>query len=271
VLEDKQYKCGINWLDNICGGLYEKTLTLYLGGTNVGKSIFMCNDAARFMSLGYNVVFITFEMSPKKVMKRIAANLFNIKMEEYERKEKDISWIKSKLQTFNSESWLTPGELYIKEFPTSSGTTIDVENYIAELQKEKSIHIDVIIIDYIGIMANYRNPNTENTYIKLKQISEDLRGLAVKNNSLVISAMQTGKNAWDVSDIKLADMAESSGVTHATDLIIAIIQDESMYQNKEYWLKILKMRDGGGKTSKCKFLIDYDKMQLTETEHIISL
>ena len=34
-------------------------------------------------------------------------------------------------------------------------------------------------------MCNYRNPNSENTYLKIKALAEDLRGLAVKYDFIV--------------------------------------------------------------------------------------
>ena len=47
--------------------------------------------------------------------------------------------------------------------------------------------------DYINILANHRNPNTENTYMKIKQIAEDLRGMAVRRDYLVVSATQVNR------------------------------------------------------------------------------
>ena len=58
------------------GGLDPKTLTCYIGGTNVGKSCLLCNDAAEFVRKGKNTIYITCEMSPAKVARRIACNLF---------------------------------------------------------------------------------------------------------------------------------------------------------------------------------------------------
>jgi len=48
----------------------------------------------------------------------------------------------------------------------------------------------------------------------------------------------------------------------------ALIQDAMMHANREYWLKILKIRDGQGKGSRCRFEIDYDHMRITETDDI---
>ncbi len=260
---------GKDFIDRRTGGYDKKTLICYCGQSGIGKSIWLCNDAANFVEKGYNVVYISAEMSAKKVAKRIGANLLNIKMDEYDLKSKDVNFMKRKLQNV-SQGVMPPGRLIIKEFPTSQASILDIEAYLKDLEETKDFKVNVLIVDYINILANYRNPNTENTYIKIKQIAEDLRGLAVKRDLLVISATQIGKAGWDSTDVKIEHISESAGLAHTCDLIYAIIQDEMMHVNNEYWLKILKIRDGEGLGIKCRFEIDYNFMRLKETGDITS-
>jgi len=97
------------------GGLPIKTLNIALAGTGVGKSLFMCHCAASNLSSGYNVLYITLEMSEEKIAERIDANLLNetidmlsmLPKDAYERK---VDRVKEK----------TTGKLIIKEYPTAS-------------------------------------------------------------------------------------------------------------------------------------------------------
>lgn len=259
---------GWTFIDNVSGGGYDpKSLIVYAGEQNVGKSIWLANDAANFVRMGHNVVFITAEMSAQKVMKRIGSNLLSIPMMEYDEKSANRDFVKRRLERV-SRGLLPPGKLFIKEFPTSQGTILDIEAYLKDLEETQDHKVNVLVVDYINILANYRNPNTENTYMKIKQIAEDLRALAVKRNMLVISATQINRGAWDSTEIKMENIAESAGLAHTADVMYAIIQDSMMHANREYWLKVLKIRDGQGKGSRCRFLIDYDHMRITETEDI---
>ena len=43
-----------------------------------------------------------------------------------------------------------------------------------------------------------------------------------------------------------------------------------MHMNNEYWLKLLKLRNGEGKNSRCLYTIDYTYMRLRETDTIIN-
>jgi replicative DNA helicase len=266
--KSKKLETGWTFIDNISGGGYDpKSLIVYAGEQNVGKSIWLANDAANFVRMGHNVVFITAEMSAQKVLKRIGSNLLDINMMEYDQKSANRDFIKRKLERI-SRGLLPPGKLFVKEFPTSQGTVLDIESYLKELEESQEHKVNVLVVDYINILSNYRNPNTENTYMKIKQIAEDLRALAVKKEMLVISATQLNRGAWDSTEIKMENIAESAGLAHTADVMYALIQDSMMHANREYWLKVLKIRDGQGKGNRCRFNINYDFMRLTETDDI---
>lgn len=264
----KKIETGWTFVDRISGGGYDpKSLVVYAGEQGLGKSIWLANDAANFVRMGHNVAFITAEMSGQKVLKRIGANLLDISMSDYDEKSANRDFMKRRLERV-SRGILPPGKLFVKEFPTSQATVLDIEAYLKLLEENQDHKIDVIVVDYINILANYRNPNTENTYMKIKQIAEDLRALAVKRDMLVISATQINRGAWDATEVKMENIAESAGLAHTVDVMYALIQDAMMYASREYWLKVLKIRDGQGKGSRCRFTIDYDHMRLSETEDI---
>ena len=245
----------------------------------MGKSIVLCNDAANYVRMGKNVLFITCEMAKEKVTRRISANLFDMNLEDYDKLVEDPQKVKKKLkQLANSNPFIELGKLRIKELPTGQGTVFDVERYIKEVQETYKYKVDVVIIDYINIMCNYRQPNSENTYLKIKTLAEDLRGIAVKYDVLVVTASQIGRNALDSSDINLTDISESMGLNHTCDNVIGIIQTEEMrigeLINGEavpyYWMKVLKIREGEGKGTKFRVDINYNKMKLTERTDMIN-
>ena len=264
----KKIETGWSFVDRVSGGGYDtKSLIVYAGEQNIGKSIWLANDAANFVKMGHNVVFITAEMSAQKVLKRIGANLLHVPMSDYDKNASNRDYMKRKLEKV-SRGLLPPGKLFVKEYPTSQGTIPDIESYLKDLEENQDHKVNVLVVDYINILANYRNPNTENTYMKIKQIAEDLRALAVKRNMLVISATQINRGAWDATEVRMENIAESAGLAHTADVMYALIQDSVMHAEREYWLKVLKIRDGQGKGSRCRFTIDYEHMRLTETDDI---
>ena len=217
--------------------------------------------------MGTNTAVITAEMSSHKFMKRIASNLLSIDISEYDVKSKNVDLIKRKLESIG-DGLTPPGQLFVKQFPTSQATVLDIEAYLKQIEEERKIKLGAIVIDYINILANYRNVNTENTYMKIKQIAEDLRAMGVRNGWLIVTATQINRNNYNSSDLTMKDVAESAGLSHTADIMLGIIQDDIMRAGYEYWLKILKIRDGEGKGHKCKLNINYNYMRLTETDEV---
>lgn len=240
----------------------------YVNGFLCHNSIFLCNDAVNFVRNGKNVLFITCEMSAKKVIKRMGANLLDISIDEYDKLSKDVNFIGERLAEARRNQHIPMGRLFIKEYPTSCCTTIDVENYIKTIQEVLGFKVDVVVIDYINIMANYRNLNSEDLYNKIKQISEDLRAIAVRQECLIVTATQTNRGAFDSDDITIGNIAESSGLLHTCDTMFGIIQNSDMRTNDKYLLKILKIRDGEGKNTKMEMDIEYKKMRIKDAFRI---
>ena len=267
--ETEKVSSGYNFIDRMLGGGYDKggNLIVYAGEQNIGKSIYLANDAANFVKMGTNTVVITAEMAAHKFVKRIGSNLLNININEYAEKAKNRDHIKRRLETVG-DGFTPPGSLYVKQFPTSQATVLDIEAYVSQIEEELQIKVGAVVIDYINILANYRNQNTENTYMKIKQIAEDLRAMGMRNDWLIVTATQINRNGYNSSDISMGDVAESAGLSHTADVMLGIIQDDLMRANQEYWLKVLKIRDGEGKGNKCKLNIDFNHMRLVETEDI---
>jgi archaellum biogenesis ATPase FlaH len=265
--ETDKFPTPYNFLDRILNGGYDKsgTLTVYVGEQNIGKSIFLANDAAHFVKMGTNTAVITAEMAAYKFMRRIGSNLLTIPMVEYDEKSKNTDLIRRKLDGVG-DGLTPPGQLFVKQFPTSQATVPDIEAYLKQIEEERKIKLGAVVIDYINILANYRNPNSENTYLKIKQIAEDLRAMGVRNKWLIVTATQITRSGYNSTDIGMGDVSESAGLSHTADVMLGIIQDDLMRASYEYWLKVLKIRDGEGKGMKCKLNINYTYMRLTETD-----
>ena len=68
----------------------------------------------------------------------------------------------------------------------------------------------------------------------------------------------------------MGSIAESAGLAHTADNIMAIIQTSEMNLEQQYWLKLIKVRDGSGKHSRALLNINYEYMTLTETDILLT-
>lgn len=266
----KQYKfntfsSGYDYIDQCLGGGFSsKSLYVFIGQPKVGKTIWLCNIATQAIKASHDVAIITLELSDRKYIKRLGSNLFNIRINEYKDKAENNEFIKEKIKNLKLNNINNIGNLIVKEFPTSQVSSIDIENWLLKFEQTKGIKFKIVIIDYINIMKNWRNPNSENTYIKIKQISEDLRAIAQRNSWAIITATQTKQSEFDASDLTISSTSESSALVATVDAMFGIIQDPLMQTMGEYKLKLLANRDEGYKNTYKKFLVDYNYMRIIE-------
>lgn len=268
-----RFPMGYEYFDRVSGGGITKgELWVGVGESNVGKSIWLSNMAKLYMDNGFNVAYISCEMGGKKVIRRIGSNMFTIPMKKYFAVSKDSNLMKDYIKKYKeqlSENILSNtkvGKLIIEDFPSSTLTTIGLEGFLLNVENTHKIKFDVVILDYINIMSNWRNPNSENTYMKIKQISEDLRALASTNDWGVISMTQAKLDAYNSSDIKITHTSESSALIHTCDLIFGIIQTTEMWGRNKYNIKLLKNREEGWKNSVQEFDVAYDYMRITQSD-----
>ena len=263
----KKITSGKKFVDNILeGGYGEAELIIYLGQQGVGKSIWLCNDAANYSLQGYNVLYVSGEMSDILITKRIGSILFDVPIKRWDEWCEKPERLRKKVEEFDSMG-ITPGQVVSVQFADPSA--LDVERLALKYEKELNIKLDVIICDYLGIMSDHRNSKGDNLYVKYKNISKDFRDILIRNKwKLGITAQQIGKDGWDASDLKISNVAESAGIAHNGDVIYGIIQDADMAAENIYWLKGLKFRNGPGTGTKCQFTRNSKTLKVTETNKI---
>lgn len=258
------FSTGFPFIDKYTdGGYSKKTLWVFMAPPKGGKSTFLGNLAAKSVHAGNNTAFISLEMKDKMCTKRIGSNMLNIPIDEYNVISRKPDVIKNKLHTLYRKTLQIPGKFHLKEFPTSSADVYDIERYLLYMEERHSIKYKTVFVDYINIIKNYRNPNTENTYMKIKQIAEDLRAMGQRNEWCIISATQTNRGAVDASDMSMSDISESYALSATVDVLIGIIQDMVLKINNELILKFILNRLGE-QDAKKKYNIDYNYMRISE-------
>ena len=240
------------------GGLPKKTLNICLAGTGVGKSLFMCHQAASCLSINKNVLYITLEMAEERIAERIDANLLDIPMDQLEEIPRDM--YKKKIDKLKGK---TNGKIIIKEYPTASASALHFKNLLGELNLKRNFVPDIIFIDYLNICTSsrIRAGANVNSYTYIKSIAEELRGLAVEHNVPIMSATQTTRTGFTSTDIGLEDTSESFGLPATADFMFALISSEEMEELNQMLVKQLKNRYNDH-TSYRKFIIGVDRSKM---------
>jgi archaellum biogenesis ATPase FlaH len=251
------------------GGWIPGTLNVFMGAQKSGKSVWLLNLAANAVKMGKNVMIITLELLDYQYLQRISANLMGVTTSEYSKKLKDNDplWLKRNIRKVidYGDGYNPFGNLMIKAYPTSTASANDIEAFIKKKEASTGIKFDLVVIDYLNIMKNWRNPNSENTYMKVKQISEDVRAMALRNKWTIASATQMNRTNQGSTDISMTDISESIGLASTLDTLYGIIQTELMKSEGEYMLKSLALRNSEDSGLRKKFTVNYSIMSIYET------
>jgi archaellum biogenesis ATPase FlaH len=248
------------------GGLVKKSLNVALAGTGVGKSLFMCHVAAGALTQMKNVLYITMEMAEERIAERIDANLMNVPLDQLENLSKDM--FDKKMHKLTDKG---VGKLIVKEYPTGAASSIHFRALLKELKIKRDFIPDLICIDYLNICSSSRMKSMGgaiNSYIMVKAIAEELRGLAVEYNLPIVTATQTTRSGFASSDVGLEDTSESFGLPATADLMFALISTDELEDLNQIMVKQLKNRynDPTGANKKFVLGIDRAKMRLYDVE-----
>ena len=240
------------------GGLPPKTLNIALAGTGVGKSLFMCHVAANCLSQGKNVLYVTLEMAEERIAERIDANLMNITIDDLHELPKQM--FDDKITKIIKS---TSGKLIVKEYPTASAHTAHFRGLMKELAIKKSFKPDILFIDYLNICSSsrFKGAQNVNSYMYIKSIAEELRGLAVETNVPIMSATQTTRSGFSNSDVGLEDTSESFGLPATADLMFALISNEELDELNQIAVTQLKNRYNDLTVNK-RFVIGIDRAKM---------
>ena len=244
------------WLDNCLGGGFleaGKSLYVFAGETNIGKSIFLGNIAHNIAKQGKNVLLITLEMSELLYARRICTNVTKIPMKEMKQNSSTIR------EALKDEK----GKIFIKEFPPATITPNQLKAFINKFQ-DNGIKLDAIVLDYLNLMhCTIGN----NSYERIKHVTEQVRAMSYTFNCPIISATQLNRAGFDQDNPELATISESIGLAATADVIVSIYQNEEDRELNIIRLGMMKNRYGPrGNTQAMR--IDYSTLTIDQADDV---
>ena len=243
----------------IQGGYHNKTLNLFLAGTNVGKSLIMTSEAVSCMMANYDVLYISCEMSEEKIGERIHANVFDVSIGDISKLDR-VTYDKlyDKFAAFKQK-------FVLKEYPMKTLNANHIRHLLKELAVKKKFKPRIVFVDYLALMVPMITSKNANSYESVKLVSEELRAVAMEFDIPIVSAVQTGRSGITATDLELSDMSESIGQAFTADVVVSVTQSEELARDSKYNWTILKNRYGQKKMF-FTVNVDYEKMRVTYDE-----
>lgn len=238
--KENKIKMSLEMLNKITGGgIPKKALVVPLAPTGVGKTLYLCSEAAFQLTEGRNVLYITLEMAEERIAERIDANLMDLNIGDIKEVPKD-SFL-SKIDKMKQKS---TGKLIVKEYPPGTFHANHLRFLLKDLETKKSFKPDIIMIDYLNLLSSYRMKSADQTYTYMKAVTEELRGVMLEYDILGISPTQTNREGQNASDYELNQMSDSHGVSMTADMIFGLISTPELEKIGRLMFKQLKNRFG---------------------------
>jgi replicative DNA helicase len=210
---------GFRDLDEITGGLQQSDLIILAARPSVGKTSFV-------LSLAYNVAtrhqrtvgIFSLEMSRDQLVQRLLS--MDTKIDTHRLRTGHVG--EAELQTvMDSMGRLAAVPIYIEDTPGLS--IMEVRSKARRLQSQAGV--DLIIIDYLQLMAGKRS---ENRVQEVSEISRGLKALAREINVPVIALSQLSRAVEGrTSHVPmLSDLRESGSIEQDADIVMFIYREE---------------------------------------------
>ena len=243
----------------------------YTNGILSHNTLLMTSLAKDYILKGYKVLYVTLEICEKMIALRVDANVLNIPISDFGRYENgkpvvDVNDLVKKFEEIKNNNKI--GKLKIKEYPTGTTNTLQIKALLKELKMKEDFKPDVLMIDYVNLMNSSRlSAKNNNTYNTVKAIAEELRGIAMEEELIIVTATQTNRDGITGNEVALDKVSESAGLPHTADFFCGIFQTEQQKEQGIYILKVLKNRYAGNTNKKIAFGVDYNFMRFYQLDN----
>lgn len=264
------FDTGIPSLNEVIGGGWRpKSLIVFGAATNVGKTLILGAITTHLMQEGFNGLYITLEINDFMLANRIDANIADIAMNDLANNPDRLKEVitnrvesaKAKNQEF--------GRLIIKEYPPATISAQNILSMVRDLEvKRNGFKPDFICVDYLGLMVPNAKAFSDNSYGRLKTVSEELRAIATRLGIPLFSAVQVNRGGFNQEKLGLESTSDSMGIPHTADLMIMVSRNEELDKANCMWWEIAKSRwskNGGG----LRVHVDFDHMRLSDARDVL--
>ena len=142
-------------------------------------------------------------MAEERIAERIDAKLLNVTMDELSSMTKEAY-----MNKFTVLKRKTLGKIFVKEFQPGVCNANHIRHLMKELKTKKNFTPDIVMVDYLNLASSYRVAMSVGSYAYIKSVTEELRGLAMQNNIVVISPTQTNRSGQNATDFELNEVSE---------------------------------------------------------------
>lgn len=227
---------GIPKLDMILKGLQTKQLITMIAKTGVGKTWFLVLIACYCLLNGYRILFLTTEMAEEQVEDRIEAMLVKMMLGV------NFNYGRFKSGTLTKEEEEAYFELLDMKHTLEKliiETATGVSNVSAKIDQYDP---DLILIDGAYLMEDDRGAKDD--WLRVAHITRDLKSLVKRKKKVMVINSQADSTTSKKTGPELDNIGFSKAIGQDSDVVLGLVRDEEMLEDREAKVKVLKQREG---------------------------
>jgi replicative DNA helicase len=244
---------GFRDLDKLLSGLQKSDLIILAARPSVGKTSFAL-DIARNAAINGNahVAIFSLEMSAQQLTSRMLSSVSFVdawKLKTAKLQEDDFAKLRDGIDT------LSKAPIYIDDQPGNN--IIKMRSTARRLKSEKGL--DLIIVDYLQLMAPTQSKNSDNVVQQVTEISRSLKHLARELDVPVLALSQLSRAVEQRGGKpRLSDLRDSGSIEQDADVVMFIHREDRYkdHDERDFIAEILieKHRNGATGVVRLKFV-----------------
>jgi len=211
------FTCGFEELDDITHGIQRgEELYVLFARTNQGKSWIVEKMCTHVWQLGYNVGYISPEMTANSIGYRFDTLYNNFS-------NKSLMWGRDDISQEEYENYIKTLSTKQNKFIVATPIDFDKKITVSKLRNwVQQYKLDMIAIDGITYMTDERYRRGDNKTTSLTNISEDLMSLSVELHIPVLVVVQANRENVDTPELE--NIRDSDGISHNASKVLSIKQ-----------------------------------------------
>ncbi len=210
------FSTGIDELDNEISGFARRELIVVGARPGIGKTAFGLQILRRNVEAGKHVLFFSLEMGAPELVNRIWSSVTGI--EHWRIRQRRLNT--SEIVRLNTEcrDWAEKHYPFMR-IGHSSKLQVITQQIAQSVAQE---NVDVVIIDYLGLMRASGGSEYEN----LCEISASLKNIAVNYNVAVIALHQLNREVKNRVVPCLTDLRGSGSIEQDADKVLFLYEEQ---------------------------------------------
>ena len=210
---------GFNSYDRSVGHMLPGQFKVIGAATGVGKSMVGLSLALAAARSGHGVLYVNLEMRPEEVAERSIASTTRLR----------ASNIRNGLLNEDQKQRVEDARRKLRSLPIRllSRQKVSVDQIASEVvrAKKQKFGLSTVIVDYIGLVQP--RDDRAKRHEQLAEISRTLKGLAMKQDCVVVALSQINREGSTNAKPKLHHLAESSSLERDADIVWLLSTNEN--------------------------------------------